>query len=128
MCIASGLKFGVLFKPIKCCASLEVLIVVWTKSEDFWDVLPCECYMVVEHFGGALCLYYHYSWTAFYPEDRYNKPFRNFSSCSPLDAAPYPKKLESSIKYHLNPFQNIFRLIEEMPCKRHENLTLRSKF
>jgi hypothetical protein len=128
MCIVRGLKFGVLFERIKCCASLEVLIAVWMKIEDFWDMLPCERYMVVENFGGAFCLYCHYSWTAFYPEDRCNKPFRNFSSCSSLDAATYPGKLESSIKYHLNPFQNIFRLIEEKTCKRHVNLTLLSKF
>jgi hypothetical protein len=128
MCIVSGLKFSVLSKPIKCCASLEVLIALWMKIEDFWDMLGCECCMVIENFGGACCLFYHSSWTAFYPEDRRNKPFRNVSSCSPLDAAPYPGKLESSIKCHLHSFQNIFRFIEAKPCKRQVNLTFLPSF
>jgi hypothetical protein len=115
----SGLKFGVLFKPIKCCAGLEVLITVW---------------MMIETSG--ICCHVSVVWlskqleelAAFYPEDRCNKPFRNVSNCSPLDAAPYPGKLESSITYHLNPLQNIFRLIEEKPFKRHVNLTFHAKF
>lgn len=112
----------------KCCASLEVLIAVWMKNEALWVMLPCECYLVIENFGGACCLYCHSSWTAFYPEVRCNKPFRNVSSCSPLDAAPYPGKCESSIKYNLNPLRNIFRLKEEKPCKRHVNLIFHAKF
>jgi hypothetical protein len=128
MCTVIGLKFGVLFKPIKCCASLEVRIAVWMKIEDFWDMLPCECYMVFENFGGTCCLYYHSSWTAVFPEYRCTEPFRNVSSFSTLDAVPYPGKLESSIKNHLKSFQNMFRLIEEKPCKRQVNLTFRAKF
>lgn len=83
----------------------EVFTPMLMKVEVLWDTTHCQQINGYQCFGGACCLYLHFNFELWRPEDRNSKLIQNVGDHLKINMASYPRRLVSSkvslLKYKL---------------------------